>query len=308
MLLFKGIEKLKPIKEKKISLEKEIQTLTENNMNEIFGLDFISSEFALNNLRIDSLAFDNETNSFVIIEYKRDRSFSVIDQGYSYLALLLNNKADFVLEYNNKMNKNLNRKEDIDWSQSRVIFVANSYTRYQKEAINFKDLPIELWEFNKYEDNLISYNPIISRNPVESIKSITKNSGEIQKVSSEIKKYKVEDLFKEDWKESKELFEELREKVLNLDNRIEEVPTKVYIGYKIDKKVIFDINASKNKLELHFYRMEVKDFKDPEKVVTYVEYSMKNWNKHVCKYSVFSSEDIDYALFLIKQIYNKFYI
>ncbi|MCF7906601.1 hypothetical protein K9L04_01550 [Patescibacteria group bacterium] len=79
MLLFKGTEKLKPIKEKKISLEKEIQTLTENNMNEIFGLDFISSEFALNNLRIDSLAFDNETNSFVIVEYKRDRSFSVID-------------------------------------------------------------------------------------------------------------------------------------------------------------------------------------------------------------------------------------
>lgn len=34
---------------------------------------------------------------------------------------------------------------------------------------------------------------------------------------------------------------------------------------------------------------------------------MKNWNKYVCKYSIFNSEDIDYAIFLMKQIYNKFY-
>lgn len=27
----------------------------------------------------------------------------------------------------------------------------------------------------------------------------------------------------------------------------------------------------------------------------------------MCKYSIFNSEDIDYALFLIKQVYNKFY-
>ncbi|MCF7906600.1 DUF5655 domain-containing protein [Patescibacteria group bacterium] len=205
------------------------------------------------------------------------------------------------------MNKNLNRKEDIDWSQSRVIFVANSYTRYQKEAINFKDLPIELWEFNKYEDNLISYNPIISRNPVESIKSITKNSGEIQKVSSEIKKYKVEDLFKEDWKESKELFEELREKVLNLDNRIEESPTKNYVGYKIQKNLLVATHIQKGGLKLELIRVDVEDLKDPENKVKKIDYKKLKFGK-MCKYSIFSSEDIDYALFLIKQIYNKFYI
>ena len=42
--------------------------------------ELIKSEFALNNLRIDTLAYDNENSSFVIIEYKRDRNFSVIDQ------------------------------------------------------------------------------------------------------------------------------------------------------------------------------------------------------------------------------------
>ena len=99
--------KLVPIKEKKIDLEKTIQALVEENLGDIFGLSLVSSEYYLSNLRIDTLAFDEEAKAFVVIEYKRDRSISVIDQGYAYLALLLNNKADFVLEYNEKCQKNL---------------------------------------------------------------------------------------------------------------------------------------------------------------------------------------------------------
>ena len=72
-------------------------------------LNFVKTEFAINNFRIDTLAFDDELNSFVIIEYKKDRSFSVIDQGYAYLALMLNNKADFILEYNENKNKTLKK-------------------------------------------------------------------------------------------------------------------------------------------------------------------------------------------------------
>ena len=38
------------------NLEKDIQKLIENNTQEIFNLDFVSSEFSLNQFRIDSLA------------------------------------------------------------------------------------------------------------------------------------------------------------------------------------------------------------------------------------------------------------
>mgnify|MGYP001560393601 CR=1 FL=1 len=88
------------IKQTTFKLEKDIQKLTEENLQTIFNLQFVRSEFALNGLRIDSLAYDNENSCFVIIEYKRDQNFSVIDQGYAYLSLMLNNKADFILEYN----------------------------------------------------------------------------------------------------------------------------------------------------------------------------------------------------------------
>jgi len=114
-------QKLLPIREKAIDLEKDIQKLTEENLETVFGLRFVSTEFSLQNFRIDTLAFDKEANAFVIVEYKRDRSFSVVDQGYAYLALMLNNKADFILEYNEKTKENLKR-DDIDWSQSRVLF------------------------------------------------------------------------------------------------------------------------------------------------------------------------------------------
>ena len=84
--------KLEQIKELPFKLEKELQDLTEQNLGAILGVSFIRSEFALNNFRIDTLAFDREAKSFVIIEYKRDKNFSVIDQGYAYLSLMLNNK------------------------------------------------------------------------------------------------------------------------------------------------------------------------------------------------------------------------
>ena len=73
----------------------------------------------------------------VIIEYKRDLNFSIVDQGFAYLSLMLNRKADFVLMYNEKMNSSC-RKDYFDWSQSKVIFISPSFTPYQIEAANFK--------------------------------------------------------------------------------------------------------------------------------------------------------------------------
>src|SRR5215212_6540887 len=96
--------KLSQIDEVSFNLEKDIQKIVENNIQSLFSLEFVASEFFLDGLRIDTLGFDNESRSFVIIEYKKDRNFTVIDQGYAYLALLLSNKADFVLLYNENRN------------------------------------------------------------------------------------------------------------------------------------------------------------------------------------------------------------
>ena len=104
-------------------LERDIQVVIEKNTESFFGLEFVRSEFPIGEFRIDTLCYDNETNSFVLIEYKKGSSYSVIDQGYSYLSLMLNNKSEFIIEYNERLNKTLKR-DDVDWTQSRILFIS----------------------------------------------------------------------------------------------------------------------------------------------------------------------------------------
>ena len=131
-------ETLTALTEDPFRLEKEIQTLFESNLYSFTGLEFVKSEFTIKNNRIDTLAFDTESQAFVIIEYKRERNYSVIDQGVSYLNLMLEYKADFIVEYNESQSQHLKR-QDVDWSQTRIIFVSPSFTDFQKQSTNFKD-------------------------------------------------------------------------------------------------------------------------------------------------------------------------
>jgi hypothetical protein len=55
--------RLQEISEISIETERDIQKLVEDNMHTIFGIDFITGEFGLNCLRVDSLGFDRDSNS-----------------------------------------------------------------------------------------------------------------------------------------------------------------------------------------------------------------------------------------------------
>ena len=59
-------------------LEKDIQSLVEKNLLEIFNLKFVKTELSIKSFRIDTLGFDSENKSFVIIEYKKDARFKHI--------------------------------------------------------------------------------------------------------------------------------------------------------------------------------------------------------------------------------------
>ena len=165
MLLFKRQrKKLDKIKEARFRLESELQCLVEENINTLLEIDFVKSELVVGNFRIDTVGFDRESNSFVIVEYKRDKNKSVIDQGMAYMSLLLENKAEFILAYNEKFKKSL-RKNDVDWTQSRIIFMARSFTMHQKQASGSKDLPIELFEIRNYDNKTVLFNPIVVKKP-----------------------------------------------------------------------------------------------------------------------------------------------
>ena len=83
----------KELKQDDFKNEKELQTFFEDNIKQILNYVFVETEFTVGNFRVDTLAFDEETNAFKIIEYKNVKNHSLVDQGYTYLKLLLESNS-----------------------------------------------------------------------------------------------------------------------------------------------------------------------------------------------------------------------
>src|SRR6056297_1427418 len=232
---------LERIASEPFQLERDIQTLVEANTELLFGLQFVSSEFSVGRFRLDTLCYDEESQSFIILEYKKDKNFSVIDQGYSYLSLMLNNKAEFILEYNETQAKSL-RRDDIDWSQSRVLFISPRFTDYQKHSVNFKDVPFELWETHRYENGIIG----LLKHEADSKESIQQTSSNksdsvMKSVSDEVKVYNEEYHLtknKNRPEEIAELYYKIKDRILELGDDIEIKYKAQTVQFKLDKSFV----------------------------------------------------------------------
>lgn len=292
-------EGLEVVKSIPFNLERDIQNLVEKNLGTLFGLEFVKSEFQLNGLRIDTLGFDEQSKSFVILEYKKGKNYSVIDQGYSYLSLLLNNKADFILEYLERTNKTL-KKDDIDWSQSRVLFISPQFTLYQKQSIEFKDLPFELWEIKQYSNSTIILNQHRSTSQ-ESVKTVTSSDNRAEQVSKEIVVFTEQDHLDKGTDETREIYFQIRDRILDLGD-FQLVPTKFYIGFKLDKRVITDLEIQRKQIKLRV-NLKAGQLDDPKGLFRNVS-EIGHWGIGDYEATITTNEDLDYLMSLIKQSYN----
>lgn len=284
-----------------VKLEKDIQKICEDNLKQLFGWEVVRSQFALQNFRIDTLAFDSKSKSFIVIEYKKDKNFSVIDQGYAYLSLLLNNKADFILEYNENCKASL-KKDDIEWSQTRVIFISPFFTQYQIQSINFKDLPIELWEIKKYSNETISFSQILPLGAVESIKTISKGSKTIEGVSKEIKVYTENDHLARSSARIRELYENFKASLLTISSEIKIKPTKKYIGF-LSKTNFVDILVQKKALKI-WLNLREGELDDPKSLTRDVS-NIGHWGNGDYELQVKDDGNMDYIISLTKQAYRR---
>lgn len=287
------------LKEKPFKLEKDIQKLFESNIEQITGFKFVRTEFSLKNVRFDTLAFDEESKSFVIIEYKRDRNYSVVDQGVSYLNLMLEYKADFIVEYNESCNKNLKR-DDVDWSQSKVIFVAPSFTSFQKQSSNFKDLPIELWEIKQFENDIIIINPIKKSSSAPSIKQVqsSSNNTEISNVVKEIVVYDEDRFLQNKSDYIIELYNIYKEAILNLAPDIEALPLKWVMMFKTDRKFTYiEIQKKNLKLWINLKKGQLDDSKGLARDVSSVGHA----GNGDYELTITDTENLEYIMSLVKQ-------
>jgi predicted transport protein len=293
---------VKSITSKDFKLEKDIQNLVEKNLEEFFHLQFVSSELIIKNFRIDTLGFNRENKSFVIIEYKKERNYSVIDQGYTYLSLMLNNKSDFILEFNEKNNGSLKR-DDVDWTQSKVVFISPQFTEYQKHSVNFKDVPFELWEIKMYENNtigLIQHKTTSS----ESISTISSDSGNvISQVSKEVKIYDEEyhltrSKSRPEW--VNELYFSLKDRILNL-GEVEIQYRGNYISFRRKRPFIDVIFWNKGLvLMLNLKKGTLNDTNSLTKDIS----GVGHWGNGDYQITMDNKTDLDYVMFLINQSYK----
>ncbi|QQR98580.1 MAG: hypothetical protein IPK18_03370 [Sphingobacteriales bacterium] len=290
--------KLVQVKEKPFKLEREIQSIFESNLQNIMGLLFVKSEFTIKNKRIDTLAYDKETNAFIIIEYKRDKNYSVVDQGLTYLNLMLQNKAEFILTYNETLRDVLHSK-DVDWSQSRVAFVSPSFTDNQISASDFKDFGIELWEIKQFENNTISINTIKKSSGAPSIKPLLENSDSLKEVKENIKVYTEEDHFSNGSDYIIELYEKFKSSILNLTDGIEILPQKYYIAFKKGSN-ISDIEIQKKSLKI-FINAKIGSLDDPKGLVKDVSNIGHRGNGDY-QIQIENDNDLEYIMSLIKQV------
>jgi hypothetical protein len=139
-----------------VALEKSLQTTGEDNMETLFGVRFLASEYSTGRKhagRIDSLGLD-ENSSPVIFEYKRATNENVINQGLFYLDWLLDHQAEFQLLVRDRLGAA--EGDAIDWRNPRLICVANGYTRYDEYAVQQIDRNIELVRYRDFEGKLLA--------------------------------------------------------------------------------------------------------------------------------------------------------
>ena len=150
-----------------MSFERKIQKIIENNMQTMFEVDFIRTEWEIQfddgeKGRMDSIGIINTDSDFrpVIFEYKRRADENIINQGLYYLDWLLHHKEEFYQlvrkekgdDYFKDTNGNM---QSINWSSPRVYCIANDFKRYDLRAISQIDKDVQLIRYKTDSEGLL---------------------------------------------------------------------------------------------------------------------------------------------------------
>lgn len=222
-----------------VTLEKELQTVIENNMTVFFGVTFLASEYRTSDGgRMDSIGID-ENHCPVIFEYKRSMKENVINQGLFYLNWLLDHKDSFKVLVIETLG--LKEAEKIDWTMPRVVCVAGDFTKYDESAIKQMNRNISLIRYKKFGDDLLMFEQV-NENIAEALPEHESATGKAKAI------YKsFDDQLENADKDIKLLYQNLANYILSLGDDISENHLKLYAAFKKIRNVV-TVVAQKKKL------------------------------------------------------------
>jgi len=291
---------VKKIIAKDLDLEKNLQFLFEQNLEEVLNIVFLAHEYSTSSGgRIDTLGID-KNGSPCIIEYKKNQNDSVINQGLSYLKWLLDHKEKLEILCRD-------RKIDIeiDWESPRVICIAESYSKFDIDTADILPINIELLRYRIYDENILFLEPenyqkikISTSRIIKKAKTQKAKDTQLQKV------YSIDDHLAGINKTTLDLFQDLRERILSLDlNIIEEAKAK-YIAYKTSTNFV-DVVIKQYGLKI-FLNVKSGQLNDPQKLARDLTKprSIGHWGNGDYEVKFESVNESDAVFALIKQSYD----
>jgi predicted transport protein len=284
---------LKKLNTLPLDKERNLQKLVEDNLMEVLELHFLATEYVTTfGGRIDTLAVD-ANGAPVIIEYKRNKNDNVINQALSYLKWLRAQKPEFFqMLMINKLGQGVAESIKLDWNNPRVICIAESYSKFDVDTVEVVPLRIELFKYRYYEQGIFG---LESLNVPEAVSAATPASTSpiADKPASSVA------LLREKGSPAiRELFGQLQEQIVNLDEGIEEKPTSLYVAYRAAKNFA-EVHIGRNQLKIHLRPI---DYVDPRKRVDKIPDGY-NWTMDRRVY-LDSADDLDYVVGLIEQSYK----
>jgi predicted transport protein len=140
----------------------------------------------------------------------------------------------------------------------------------------------------------------LSQDSKESIKTITKNKT-IDKVSSEVKVYTLDDHLNIP-QDIKDLFFALREKILSINDSIEERPKQNYVAYRLKNAFAYVHNQqTRIKIHLEILKNELDDPRDIARDVQNIGHHGGGETEVILS----KIEDLNYVFDLVEQSYKK---
>lgn len=219
-----------------VAVERSLQTLIEQHLEEVLGIRFLESEHRTGKVhggRIDTLGVD-ENGCPVIIEYKRAINENVINQGLFYLDWLMDHQADFKWLVMDRLGKE--QADSINWSTPRLICVAGDFTNYDEHAVKQIPRNIDLIRYRRYGEEFLllelahtSTTQAIQHSPQKS------SSGASQPSATSIPtQYEIPFVNQE----INDLFEMLKAFLLALGDDVQMKVNQQYIGFKRIKNFV----------------------------------------------------------------------
>lgn len=228
-------------------LEKGLQTQFETNLDTLLGVRFLASEYSTTHGgRMDTLGVD-ENGYPVIIEYKRDRSENIINQGLFYLDWLMDHRGDFELLVRDRYGKEA--AEQIEWSAPRLICIAADFTRYDEHAVKQMGRNIELVRYRKFGEDLLLLELLTAVSAAASTKAVVA-SGKAAGGSSG--SYKTVSQYLEDiGPQLAELFADLETFLLARGDDVTKKVTRFYLAYRrIKNFACVEVRPTLNQLKM----------------------------------------------------------